>query len=136
MQIFFFINGDDQHGVLRIQQLFGDFQPLLHKRQPLAVAVLVVIVHIVVVVFPIASARVIRRVDVDTVHLAGIEVLQQLQGMVVVSLDERVPQVAVRRVADRVDGLEIGVNGLAEFRHADKLLHRELCRGAFVRPRF
>ena len=62
----------------------------------------------------------------------GPGVLQQLQGMVVVRLDQRVPQVAVRGVADRVDGLEIGVNRLAEFRHADKLLHRKLCRSAFV----
>ena len=38
----------------------------MHHGQPLAVAVLVVVVHIVVVVFPIASARVIRRVYVPT----------------------------------------------------------------------
>ena len=66
MQIFLLVNGNYQHGVLRIQQLFGDFQPLLHKRQPLAVAVLVVIVHIVVVVFPVPRTGVVGRVYVHT----------------------------------------------------------------------
>ena len=89
-------------------------------------------VHIVIVIFPVLCAGIVGRVDIDAVHLARIQVFQKLQGMVVVRFDERVPQIAVRRVADRVDGLEIGVNGLAEFRHADKLLHWELCRGAFV----
>ena len=132
MQIFLFVNGDDQHGVLRIQQLFGELQTFLHHGQPLAVTVLVVIVHIVVVVFPVLCAGIVGRIDIDAVNFSGIEVFQKLQSMVVICLDERVPQVAVRCVADRVNGLEIGVNGLAEFRHADKLLHRELCRGAFV----
>lgn len=93
----------------------------------------VVLIYIIAIVFPVFGVfLIIGWVDVDTIHLASVQVLQQLQGMVVICLDERVPKVAVRRIADRVDGLEIGVNGLAEFRHADKLLHRELCRGAFV----
>ena len=92
----------------------------------------IIAVHIIIVVFPVFCASVVRRVDINAVYLARVQVFQKLQGMVVVRFDERVPKVAVRRVADRVDGLEIGVNGLAEFRHADKRLHRELCRGAFV----
>ena len=68
MQIFLFINGHDQHGILGIQQLFGEFQTLLHHGQPLAVAVLVVIVHIVVVVFPVPRTGVVGRVDIDAVH--------------------------------------------------------------------
>ena len=50
-------------------------QPLLHHGQPLAMAVLVVAVHIVVVVFPVLGPGVIGRVDIDTVHHSGVEVL-------------------------------------------------------------
>lgn len=53
-------------------------------------------------------------------------------GMVVVRLDQRVPQVTVRRIADLVDGLEIRVNGLPELRHADKLINRKIFRSALV----
>ena len=89
------------------------------------------VVHIVIV-DPILVPRVVRRIDVDAIHLPGIEVFQKLQGMVVVRLDQRAPQVTVRRIADLVDGLEIRVNWLPELRHADKFLDLKLCRGALV----
>ena len=62
----------------------------------------IVAIHIVVIVFPVSRPCVIGRVDVDTIHLSGIEVFQQLERMVVVRLDQRVPQVAVRRIADGI----------------------------------
>lgn len=78
----------------------------MHHRQPLAVAEGVVLIYIIAIVFPVFGVLlVIGWVDVDTIHLSGIEVLQQLERMVVVRFNQRVPQVAVRRVADRVDGL-------------------------------
>ena len=69
--------------------------------------ILIVAIHIIVVVFPVPCACIVRRIDVDAIHLPGIEVFQKLQGMVVVRLDQRVPQVTIRRIADLVDGLEI-----------------------------
>ena len=69
--------------------------------------ILIAIIHIVIIVFPIARTSVIGWIDVDAIHLSRIEILQKLQGMVVVRLDQRVPQVTVRRIADLVDGLEI-----------------------------
>ena len=65
-------------------------------------AISICTVHIVVIVFPVTSPCVIGWVDVDTIHLSGIEVLQQLERMVVVRLNQRVPQVAVRRIADGI----------------------------------
>lgn len=69
--------------------------------------ILITVIHIIVVVFPIFRPCVVGRIDINAIHLSGIEVFQQLQGMVVVRLDQRVPQVTVRRIADLVDGLEI-----------------------------
>lgn len=68
----------------------------MHHRQPLAVAEGVVLIYIIAIVFPVFGVLlVIGWVDVDTIHLSGIEVLQQLERMVVVRFNQRVPQVAV-----------------------------------------
>ena len=74
MQVFFFINGNDQHRIIRIQQSLSDFQPFLHERQPLAVTVFVGSVHVVVIIFPVPGAGIIGRVyvptDFDTIEKA------------------------------------------------------------------
>ena len=70
-------------------------------------SILIRVVHVIVIVFPVSRPGVIGWIDVDAIHLSRIEVFQKLQGMVVVRLDQRVPQVTVRRIADLVDGLEI-----------------------------
>ena len=72
MQIFLFINCNDQHRLGGVEQLFCKLQPLLHHGEPFAVAILVAAVNIVVVVFPITRTRVVRRIDIDAIHLAGI----------------------------------------------------------------
>ena len=51
----------------------------------------IVTIHIVVIVFPVTSPCVIGWVDVDTIYLSGIEVLQKLERMVVVRFNQRVP---------------------------------------------
>ena len=89
-------------------------------------AVGIAAVHIIVVVFPVPGSRVIGRVDIDAVHLPRIQILQHLQGVVVVRFNQRVPQVAVRRVADRVDGLQVRINRLAEFRNGHKVIQGKL----------
>lgn len=74
MQIFLFINSYDQHGIVGVEQLLGKLQSALHKREPLAVAVAIGTIHIVVIVFPVLRAGVVGRVDIDAVHLTGIEI--------------------------------------------------------------
>ena len=54
-----------------------------HHRQPLAVF------EIVVVVLE-GRARVIRQINVDALHLAGVERQQDLEGFQIVALDEHV----------------------------------------------
>ena len=85
----------------------------------------IVAIHIVVIVFPVSRPCVIGWVDVDTIHLSGIEVLQQLERMVVVRFNQRVPQVAVRRIADGIQRLQIGIDGLTELGHANQRIHRK-----------
>ncbi len=48
----------------------------------------VVDVYIVIVVLPVSRPCVVRRVDVDAIHLAGVEVFEELEGMVVIGFDE------------------------------------------------
>lgn len=62
MQIFLFINGNDQYRIIRIQQTLCDLQSFLHKRQPFAVAVFVCTIHIIVVILPVFSAGIVGRV--------------------------------------------------------------------------
>ena len=54
-------------------------------------AVGIVAVYVVVIVFPVFSPCVIGWVDVDTIYLSGIELLQKLERMVVVRFNQRVP---------------------------------------------
>ena len=84
-------------------------------------------VHIVVVVLPVPCSRIVGWIDIDTVHLTSIEILQQLQGMVIVRFDQCMPKVAVRRIADRVDRLQIRINWLAKFRNGNKIIQSKLC---------
>lgn len=83
----------------------------------------VIAVNIIIVVLPISHTCVIGWVDVDTIYLACVQVFQKLQGMVIVRLDQRVPQVAVRRIADGIQRLQIGIDGLTELGHANQHIH-------------
>ena len=53
-------------------------------------AVVVVAFNVVVVVLPVASTGVVRRVDVDCVDLAAVRVGEHFEGMIVLSVDHRV----------------------------------------------
>ncbi|MDU5890133.1 MAG: hypothetical protein E6Z24_09260, partial [Dialister sp.] len=55
-------------------------------------------VHIVVVVLPVLCASVIRRIDVDAIYHLCIQILQQLQRMVIIRLNQRMPKAAIRSV--------------------------------------
>lgn len=62
-------------------------------------------VHIVIVIFPVLCASIVGRIDIDAVNFASIELLQKLQGMVVVRLDKCMPKITVRCIADSVNRL-------------------------------
>ena len=132
MQVFFFINGNDQHRIIRIQQSLSDFQPFLHERQPLAVTVFVGSVHVVVIIFPVPGAGVIRRIDIDAIHLTCVQVFQKLQCMVVVRFDQCVPQFAVRRITNFSQGLKAGVDGITQLCRCNEISNVEFYRLAAV----
>ncbi len=83
------VNRHPNRPILR-QQVAQQFQARPHHRQPLAMF------EIVVVVLE-GRARVVRRVNVDALHLPGIERQQRLQRFQVVALDEHVTGVQVTR---------------------------------------
>ena len=54
-----------------------------------------------VIVFPILRACIVRWVDVNAINFSIFEnILQQLQGMVIIRLNQRVPQIGIRRIAN------------------------------------
>ena len=89
MQIFMLVNGHNQNGVTRVQKVFGKLEPPLHHCKPLAVTIFVACVDIIVVVLPIACSGVIRRVNVNAIDLSAVKIFEQLECMIIVSLNER-----------------------------------------------
>ncbi|MNO92216.1 hypothetical protein D3C76_837840 [compost metagenome] len=96
----------------------------------------VVAVHVVVVVFPVARPRIVGRVNIDAVHLPGIEVVQQLQGVVVVSLDQRVPGCIRWAVGDGINWHQGRKDRLAKLAHYQQLINRKLHRFGCCASRF
>ena len=88
--------------------------------------VLVIAVHIVVVVFPILRACIVGGIYINTIYLARVEIAEQLESVIVIRLDERMPEITVRRVLYGVDGREIGVDRIAKLRYSDKFLHGDV----------
>src|SRR5664280_356436 len=73
----------DDEDTVGLKESLCEPQSAIHEGQPLAVPPLVVLIDVAVVVLPISSARIVRRVDVDAVdrplphvdeHLEGVEV--------------------------------------------------------------
>lgn len=64
-EVFFFVDGDDEDGVVGVEELACDVESALHEGQPFGVAIVVVFCDVVVVVFPVFGAGVVGRVDVD-----------------------------------------------------------------------
>ena len=85
--------------------------------------VLVVLIHIIIVVLPILRASIVRRVNVDAIHLPRIRILQKLQRMIIVRLNHRMPEVALRRVLHLIERLQIWINRRPELRRGRQLAH-------------
>jgi hypothetical protein len=83
------IDRNDKDAV-RLEKSTREDQSPSHHRQPFAVAPRVGLVHIVVVIFRITGSSVVGRVDVNAVHSPRVEPIHELQGMMIVSLDENV----------------------------------------------
>ena len=126
MQILFLINSDNHHRVLRIQQLLGKQQATFHHSQPFTMTVTIISIHIIIVVFPIGSTTIVRRVYIDTIHLLRIKISQELESMKIVCLYQRVPKVAIWSILNRVHIFEARVNWLTILCHANEVLARNL----------
>ena len=114
-----FVNRHNQNRVTRIQKFFGKLEPLFHHRKPFAVPIFVARVDIIVVIFPIACAGVIRRVNVNAINLAAVKIFEQLERVIVIRLNERVPERGIGCVTDGIERLKIRINRIAELSNAD-----------------
>ncbi len=72
MQVFFFIDGSDEYGIVRVEQFFAK----------------------------LSRFSIVGWVNINTVHLAGTEVLQQTQNMVIAGFNQSMPKVTFRRAAN------------------------------------
>ena len=122
------VNCDDEYGALGVQQTLCKLKTPLHECQPFAVPPTVIAVDVVVVVFPVPRSGVVRRVDVDAIHFARVQILQQLQRVVVVGLDQRVPRCIGPAVRHRVLRHQCWKNRFAELAHHHQLVQREFGR--------
>ena len=121
MQIFLLIDRYYEHRIFRIQQFLRQLQPFLHKRQPFTVPVLIGTIDIIVIVFPVTCAGIVWWVYVNAINLLGIEIFQKLKRMVIISFDQCMPKIRIRRIADRINRFQIWINWLTEFRYRDKV---------------
>ncbi len=128
-EVLLLVDRDDEHRVVRVQQLLRQQQPSLHERQPLGVPVVVVALDVVVVVLPVLRARVVRRVDVDAVDLAAVREEQRLERVEVLGVDDRVERlVAAAFHLPRRD--QARVDRVAELGHHDQVVQRQRSRRA------
>ncbi len=121
MIVFLFIDGDDEDGIRRIEELLCETEPFFHHREPLAVAVGIVAVDVVIVVLPVTCAGVVGGIDVDAVDLAGIEVGEELESVEVVRLDEGMPWGGGGSMGEGCDWGEVGVDRFAEFGNGEEV---------------
>src|SRR5438094_7876921 len=107
------------------QQSPGEPKTLLHHRQPFAVVPRIVLVDVSVVIFPISSARVEGRIDVDTVHPALVEVDEELQRVKILSIDDGVVRLVPGTATQHADGTQRGVYWISKAFHHKKILRRQ-----------
>ena len=84
------------------------------------------LIDVIVVVFPVARAGVVGRVDVDHVHLALVGIEQELEGVEVVGIDDHVPGLVRPAPGDAVHWNQRRIDGLAKAADDDQLRHWHL----------
>ena len=82
------VDRHDEHGIVGVEQLLGELEAALHKGKPLGVAISVGAVDVIVVIFPVAGASVIGRVNIYAVHFACIGKGQGFKSMVVFTVND------------------------------------------------
>ena len=80
-------------------------------------------INVIVVIFPISRSRIVRRIDVDTIHFSGIQILKKLKRVIVVGFNESVPKIAIGSIANAVHRFEIGIDCITKLCHGHKLVH-------------
>ena len=91
----------------------------------------VALIHIVVVVFPIACAGVVRRVYVNHVHLALVAIKQKLEGVEIVGVDEQMPRFVRPAAFNTLHRHKRRINRVAKTAH-----HHEVSNGKFFARQF
>ena len=77
-------------------------------------------------------ASVLGKNGIMLQHFARVEIFKKLKCVVVIRLDQCVPQIAVGCIADLSHGLEIRIDRFSEFRHGDELVHGKFFCGALI----
>src|SRR2546425_666379 len=115
-----FINSHDQNSIW-LKERFRQQEALLHHRKPFGMPEAVRLIHVVVVIFPVPRAGVVRWIDVDDVHLAFVAVKQELESVEVVGIDEHVPWFVWPSVLHSVHRDEGGIDGISKVTHHHQL---------------
>ena len=129
----FHIINTNEDGPVLAQELLEQRQPRVHHAQPLIVPrkVLGLAAHDLaepllhfgavdgIVIHPVLVAGVVRRVDVDALHLSGVVGQKGLEGQKVVALHQ---QVAAARVAHR----KAAIAPQQVVRHLPVMVHHRL----------
>ncbi len=55
-------------------------------------SIYIVAIYIVIVVFPISCSSIVRGIDIDTIHLATMGFLQQIESLEIITLNDKVPR--------------------------------------------
>ena len=99
VSLFVVVDGDEDNPSVG-EQTFGDAEAFGHEGEPLAVAVVVVGIDVLVVIDEVAVAGVVGRVDIDDVDAALVGVGEGGEGFEVVALDKDVVGGGGRRAGD------------------------------------
>ena len=111
--------------------MLGEFEAALHEGEPLGVAIGIGAVDVIVVVLPIASASIIRGVNIYAVHFACIGKGQSFEGVIVLAIDDYL----IRLIATMLDTpslFEASINRLVIFSNRHDIVDSNGAGLAFV----
>ena len=89
------------------------------------------LIDVIVVVFPVARAGVVRRVDIDHVHVALVGIEEELKGVEVVGIDEHVPGLVRPAPRHAINRHKSRIDGIAKAANDDEIENREVLLRVF-----
>src|SRR3989338_10062334 len=104
MCLFVVINRTNQHAII-FQEIFCQIETMAYKREPLAVSVFVVLIYIVIVVFPVFCAGVVRRINVDKINILFVRIVKNRKREVVITLDHQIMWISFAQIKTIFDDL-------------------------------